>query len=76
MERCTCTQGQTNTRGRGYNSFFCYTKRASVRGRSDCQRAEGLSEGGGIVRGQRDCQRAERLSRHVYYTIKYMYNSI
>ena len=26
---------QTNTFGRGYNSFFCYTKRASVRGRSD-----------------------------------------
>ena len=24
--------GQTNTRGHRYNSFFCYTKRASVRG--------------------------------------------
>ena len=26
---------QTNTCGLGYNSFFCYTKRASVGGRSD-----------------------------------------
>ena len=76
MERCTCTQGQTNTRGRGYNSFNCYTKRASVRGRSDCQRAEQLSEGGVVVRAQSECQRVERLSGHVNYTIKYMYNSI
>jgi len=26
---------QTNTRGHRYNSFFCYTKRTSVWGRSD-----------------------------------------
>jgi len=26
---------QTNTHGRGYKSFFCYTKRASVGGRSN-----------------------------------------
>jgi len=26
---------QTNTCGRGYNNFFCYTKQASVRGWSD-----------------------------------------
>jgi len=27
--------GQTNTPERGYNSFFCYTKRAGVRGRGN-----------------------------------------
>jgi len=26
--------GQTNTRGHGYNRFFCYSKQASVGGRS------------------------------------------
>jgi len=27
-----CVLRQTNTRAHGYNSFFCYTKRTSVRG--------------------------------------------
>jgi len=29
------TQWQTNARGYGYNSFFCYTKRPSVWGQTD-----------------------------------------
>ena len=43
-------------------SFVMYTKRASVRGRSKCQRAEQVSEGGASVGGRSKCQRAEQVS--------------